>query len=112
MTAQTIDREITDAAEIEGYIEITDEQAEDVGYLKAARSNTRGWETRRDELTAKVKGVLGDAKGAIHKGRVVAEVTERGGRRTVDLDALKARFPDAYAACVTEGKTQRVLNIK
>lgn len=112
MTIEALDREAVEAAEVEGYVTIDDETAEDLGFLKVARKNTKGWETRRDELTAKVKAVLGDAKGAIYRGRVVAEVTERGGRRAVDLDLLKARYPEAYAACVSTGPKQKVLAIK
>lgn len=100
------------AAEVEGYVEVTDEQANEIAMLKAARKNTAAWEARRDELNAKIKNLLAGAKGALHNGRVLAEVSERGGRRSVDLDLLKARWPEAYAACVSEGKRQKVLSLK
>lgn len=100
------------AAEVEGYVTLTAEQANDVAMLKAARKNTAAWKQRRDELTAKVKDMLAGAKGAMHNGQVVAEIDSRGGRRSVDLDLLKARWPEAYAACVTEGNRQSVLTLK
>ena len=112
MTVQTADREATEAAQIEGYVVVDDETAEAVGFLKVARRHERGWKERKETLTAKVKDVLGDAKGAIHNGHVVAEVGSRNGQRSVNFDLLAAKYPEAYAECVAAGKPQKVLNLK
>ena len=112
MTAGTIDREVTEAAALEGYVEITDEQAEEIGFLKVARRHERGWKDRKEGLTAKVKSFLGDAKGATHKGKVLAEVSTRGGQRKVDFDLLLAKYPEVYAEVVSKNDDSVIINIK
>jgi len=112
MTVETLDREAVEAAKVEGYVEVDEATAQDIGMLKAARKNERGWKTRKDELTAKVKDVLSGSQGAIYDGRVIAEIKTRNGKRVVDLDLLKAKFPAAYAECVSDGPKQTVLDLR
>ena len=99
------------AAEVEGFIEVSDEVADKITKIKAARRNERGWKAFKDEATAAVKAVLAGHSGAMHKGRVIATVNERNGARKVDLDLLASRYPEAYAACVSAGDKQTVLDI-
>ena len=108
MTAGTIDR---DAALVEGYIEVSDEVADQISKVKVARKNERGWKGFRDESTAAVKEALAGASGAIYRGRIIATLKSRNGRRQVDLDLLAAKHPSAYAECVSDGAEQTILDI-
>jgi hypothetical protein len=108
MTTAVIDRE---AAALEGYVEVTKEQADLIAQLGAARKNESGWKKHKESVTQKVKDVLAGAKGATHEGRVLVTVNTRNGRRTVDLDKLEAVYPEAYAACVGVGAPQTVLEL-
>lgn len=109
MTAGIIDR---DAALVEGYVEVTDEVAEKIGKIKTARKHAKGWSEFRDELTKDVKDALDGATGAVHDGRVIATVKTRAGRRTVDMELLKALVDeDTYTKVVKSGAVQVVLDI-
>ena len=103
-----IDRE---AAHAEGYIELSKDEADLVKQLRAARTNESGWKKHKTTVTERLKGLVGGAKGAMYEGRVVLTIDTRNGRRTVDLDRLAARWPEAYEDTVSVGAPSTVLNL-
>ena len=109
----TITAETTAAAVLEGYVVLDAEQERQVEYLRAARANEKGWKVRKDTLTAGLKNLLAGAKGAVTAdGTVLVELSTRAGRKKVDLDLLAAKYPEAYAECVSAGEPQTVLSLK
>lgn len=109
----TVTTEIVEAATIEGYIVVSDEQAREIEYLRAARANEKGWKARKDALNARIKDLLAGAKGAVtESGEVVAELSTRQGKRQVNLDLLASKYPAVYAEVVTRGPDQTILNLK
>ena len=103
-----IDRE---AAHAEGYVELSKDEADLVAQLRAARKNESGWKKHKTAVTERVKGLVAGAKGAMYEGRVVLTVDTRNGRRTVDLDRLAARWPEAYEDTVSIGAPSTVLSL-
>ena len=103
-----IDRE---AATLEGYVELSKDEADLVVQLRKSREAEKGWAKHKTTVTEKIKGILSGARGAMYEGRVVLTVDTRKGRRTVDMDRLAARWPEAYEDCVRFGEPQTILSL-
>jgi len=101
----------THAAEAEAAVVLTTEQVKVFTDLRAARDAEKGWKREKDRLTAAARSILDGAKGAVYKDRIVATVSSRAGRRSVDLDRLRVEYPEAYRACVTTGDPTEVINL-
>lgn len=82
--------------------------------LEVAKEAEKLAKETKDQAQAAVLALLGiddPAESALlPDGRLITYLSQRSAP-SVDTDQLKARWPDAYAACVTQG-THRVLRIK
>ena len=91
-------------------VTLTESQAVTVDELKHVRKHVKVLKAREVELSTEVKGIVRGTAGAVDKdGVLVASVSDRAGRRTVDMARLATDFPDAYAACVALGNASEVL---
>lgn len=91
---------------------LTATQMVTVDELRHVKRHVRTLEARKDELTAEVKGWIRESGGGVDSdGVLVATISERAGRRNVDLARLAKDFPAAYAACVSAGSAQEVLTL-
>jgi putative phage-type endonuclease len=64
----------------------------------------------KEELSARVQMLAGDAEIITCGGRVVATWKNGDGRRSADLDLMAREFPAAYAAAVSRKPGRRFLN--
>jgi putative phage-type endonuclease len=63
----------------------------------------------RQQLDDQVRQLLGDRVEGLIKGKKFVSWTPSAGSRSCDYDRLAREFPDAYAACVTQGEPTRRL---
>ena len=90
--------------------QLNESQAVTVDELKHVRRHVKTLKARDEELTAEVKGWIRGTSGGVNAdGELLASVSDRAGRRTIDYARLAKDFPAAYAACVGEGNPSEVL---
>lgn len=92
-------------------VALTEVQLVTIEELSHVRRHVRVLKARGDELGAEIKGWLRGSGGGVYKGVLKASVSERAGQRKVDLARLATEFPEAYAACVSDGNTAEVLTL-
>lgn len=92
-------------------VELNESQYATATELHFVKKHIRTLDARKTELTEELKGVVRGTGGGTYDGALVVSVADRAGRRQVDLARLLAAYPEAYAACVSEGSPSEVLTV-
>lgn len=108
---ETVEAEMAEAAENENLLALTAEQAEKVYQLQRVRADMSKLRHEEAALSAEIKGLLHGYEGATLLGKLLASISHRAGRRITDFDLLAAKYPKAYARCVSKGEDVPVLHV-
>lgn len=93
-------------------VQLTQSQIVALEELRTLKAHQRTLKARDEELTEELKGVLrGSGGGVDENGVLLASVSDRAGRRSVDYGRLASRYPDAYKDTVSVGNDSEVLTL-
>lgn len=107
-----MDVDIAYPVSTEATVEMSTEAYNAIMRIKELKAQAKGLETEAEELIRFVKGFMKDNAIAVFKGEKVATWKSSKPREMLDTKALKAAYPDIYAAFVTHSALSRPFLLK